>query len=377
MVRSMKKAFLVFSGFNQRAIIAFIRTLENNNINYYIVASGYNDPIFQTNYLNHVVFTRENNELSLSYIKKIIQSVKLAIEEKLIFAPSTEGLNRFFLNNRTFFEKLGLIIPLVEQKLYESISDKKSFGELCQKYQIKIPAEIYSPASCSLPFIAKPISYSITSTDNLTPLLITTEHARKKLLTSKHFAHYFFQKFIFGRSFYLLLYISKKEIVFRFSQENLIQQPEGKSIIAALASEFHLTYESDKYINMLKQEKFHGLIMIEVRQHDNEYYMIEANPRFWGPSQLFVDAIKKKNLFDAFLSDLGFKVVEKEDVETRGQYFWFEGFIKTINSGADVIYHNYSSNQLASSLPNWIESDIYRRQDTMNIFLNSLKPETK
>ncbi len=373
----MKKAFLLFSGFNQRAIIAFIRTLEHNNINYYIVASGINDPIFQTDYLNHVMFTRVNNELSLSYMEEIIQYVNSVVAEKLIFSPSTEGLNRFFLNNRSFFEKLGLIIPLVKQKIYECISNKKSFGELCQKYQIKIPAEISSPETCSLPFIAKPITYNITSTDNLSPLLIITEHEREKLLTSKHLEYYFFQKFISGRSFYLLLYISRKQIICRFSQENMMQQPEGKSVIAASASDFHLTSESDKYIDMLKQEKFHGLIMIEVRQHGNEYYMIEANPRFWGPSQLFVDAMKKENLFDAFLSDLGFKIAEKKNVRIREQYFWFEGFINTVNSGADVVYHNYSPGQMALSFPKWVDSDIYRRPDTINIFLQSLKPVIK
>lgn len=167
----MKKAFLVFSGFNQRGITAFIRTLERNNINYYIVALGDNDPIFQTDYSNHVAFTRVDKELSLPSIKKIIQYVNSVAIERLIFAPSTEALNRFFLNNRFVFEQLGIIIPLVKQEIYERISDKKSFAELCHQYKIRIPTEISSPETCALPFIAKPITYSLTSADNLSPYL--------------------------------------------------------------------------------------------------------------------------------------------------------------------------------------------------------------
>ena len=43
--------------------------------------------------------------------------------------------------------------------------------------------------------------------------------------------------------------------------------------------------------------------MVEVKHLSNKNYMIEANPRFWGPSQLFVDA--GINLFEAFLVDNG------------------------------------------------------------------------
>jgi hypothetical protein len=37
-------------------------------------------------------------------------------------------------------------------------------------------------------------------------------------------------------------------------------------------------------------EGFYGLVMIEVKEYDNQFYMIEANPRLWGPSQLILDA---------------------------------------------------------------------------------------
>ena len=54
---------------------------------------------------------------------------------------------------------------------------------------------------------------------------------------------------------------------------------------------------------MLIQIGYYGLIMIEVKIQDGEYYMIEANPRLWGPSQLILDA--GMDLFHRFALDNG------------------------------------------------------------------------
>ena len=117
--------------------------------------------------------------------------------------------------------------------------------------------------------------------------------------------------------------------------------------------------------------------MIEVRQQGDDYYMIEANPRFWGPSQFFVDNMEQ-DLFDAFLDDQEFKNLKPKSIKRKnGRYFWYEGLMNTVNSGMNVVYHNYSSRQMAIDLPKWIESDIYRRVDTLDVFLESINWEAK
>ena len=106
----------------------------------------------------------------------------------------------------------------------------------------------------------------------------------------------------------------------------MIQQPEGKSIVAAVSSDLHDSTEALKYEKLFKSINFHGLVMVEVRGVDNDFYMIEANPRFWGPSQLFVDA--GMNLFEAFLND--YDVLEKINLQARKKetkYFWFGGYL--------------------------------------------------
>jgi len=366
----MKKAFVIFSGYNQRGIIAFLRVLKTNNIDSFIVASGSLDSIFKTAYANKVIFTRENLELDKKYIDKAIVHIKSnASKYELYLAPSTEAINRFFLAHRDHYEKLGLNIPLVEKNLYQLVSDKRSFGELCRENNILIPNDIINPHTHSLPFVAKPAQYS--SIKGLSPILVFNENDRRALLDSPDLSEYFFQEFIHGRSLYLLLHVSRKGEVHSFSQENLIQQPHGKSILAAVASEFHLSRESENYITMLKSIGFHGLIMIEIRENNGYHYMIEANPRFWGPSQLFVDAMHE-NLFEAFLIENEFPVTVKVRKPKYKRYFWYQGFIDTITSGEKPIFHNYSAPEMAIEFPKWLVADIYRRPDTIKIFINDL-----
>src|SRR5690606_1826134 len=110
-------------------------------------------------------------------------------------------------------------------------------------------------------------------------------------------------EFIAGESFYLLFYFYKNGAAERFSQKNLMQQPSGGSIIAAVTSDFHRGHVALQFEELFRSIQFRGLVMVEIRGQGDRYYMIEANPRFWGPSQLFVDA--GVNLFEAFMFDYG------------------------------------------------------------------------
>lgn len=96
--------------------------------------------------------------------------------------------------------------------------------------------------------------------------------------------------------------------------------------------------------------------------------MIEANPRFWGPSQLFVDA--GNNFFDVLLYDNELLDNIPKFVETQGvtRYFWFGGIINVLRNKENLVYHQGNEMDLLSSLPAWLESDIYRREDTLNVF---------
>ena len=61
----MKTMALIFSGFNQRAVIAFLRTLDNNSLTYAIIANSLEDSILSSRYAGSVAAIREFMELNL------------------------------------------------------------------------------------------------------------------------------------------------------------------------------------------------------------------------------------------------------------------------------------------------------------------------
>jgi hypothetical protein len=112
--------------------------------------------------------------------------------------------------------------------------------------------------------------------------------------------------------------------------------------------------------------------MIEVIADKNCHYMIEANPRFWGPSQLFVDA--GVNLFDFFLHDFGLIDSKPTTIVAvnKTKYFWFGGFFETAINNHKVSWHSYTDEQYLKALPAWLSSDIYNRDDTRDLFKKEL-----
>lgn len=168
-------------------------------------------------------------------------------------------------------------------------------------------------------------------------------------------------------SYYLLFYFGKNNGTFILSQENYAQQFGGKHIIMAETSNIHLNPNVvQPYVSMLNEIGFYGLIMIELRYHDGQYYMIEANPRLWGPSQLFCDA--NENLFKYMLIDYGMLQSEKETTNNNknAMYYW-SGGINKLGEKECVWYGNGWS--IMKEKRNIIEdSDIYRREDTMDIY---------
>ena len=126
-----KKCIVIFSGFNQRAIIAFLRTLKKNNLDYAIIAKPENDDIFLTDYKCRVLAIRKLVSLNLEDLIGSIKEVQRKHKaDEYIIAPTTEALNRFLLDNKERFNNIGCEIPLVDKNLYELISNKYSFGKL-------------------------------------------------------------------------------------------------------------------------------------------------------------------------------------------------------------------------------------------------------
>jgi len=367
------KILVIFSGYNQRAIISFLRIVNKYEIPFVIVSSGSEDKIYDSLYADKVCYERKNKPLNIESFKPIINYLHCNFPSfDYIFVPSTEALNRFLLANKKYFNNSKVLIPLVDKNMYELISNKYSFRKLCDKESIKIPKE-YNEIKF-LPIVAKPKKYFSIKSESLYPCLILNEKDKLKFLKSKLKEEYYFEEFIKGKSFYLLYYISKNGNILSYSQKNLVQQPGGKSILAAEPATVHNEKISSKFISLIKKIGFRGLIMFEVRFDGNDYYAIEANPRLWGPSQLFIDAGIK--FFENYLFDLGFNInltIKNGPINKALKYFWFGGFINTLRKNTEPTYlEGMDKEYFLKNIELFLKDDIYKRSDTMKIYLKEL-----
>jgi len=369
-------SFIIFSGFNNRAVISFLRTLyelkkKTKNLEFGVITLPYNDPILFTKYKKNVVSKREKIELNKEDIFKSIKQAKNKLKsDSCIIVPLTEALNRFLLENREDLKELGCEIPLVEKNLYELISDKIKFYELCKDNNLLVPEEV-EPSDKSLPFVAKPKYYYSKSGGVYSPILLFTKTELKEFLRNYKIEDFFYQRFITGISYYLLYYFTKKGEVIKLSQKNLIQQSGGKSIIAAIPSTFHYDKISLRIESLFLEIGFYGLVMVEIRREKDKDHLIEANPRFWGPSQLFVDA--KPNLFEYFLSDLGItKIVSSSKTNYNVRYFWNGGIVK---SKKTIVFHEYRPIDFIEEYKKWLKYDILLRKDTKELYFREILDE--
>lgn len=354
---------LIFSGYNQRAVIAFLRTLTQNGIfNYSIIARDCEDTILKTQYKDKVFYVRDSKELYVADILNLIDKLKEVYKcKKIFFAPTTEYLNRFLLEYRNCIEAQGGIIPLAEKETYIKVSDKEAFQKICESKGLLIPKQIEFPRVFEKPFVAKPKKYMTDNGKINAPVLITNLSEYQNFIKEYETDGFYFQEYIWGRSIYLLFYFSLEGNYFTYSQENVLQQPYGKSIVAAKYSDVYKKQICKQYVELFEALKFRGLVMVELREVNKKYYMIEANPRFWGPSQFFVDS--EINFFEYLLSDYKYDISDKEKkLQTNEdvKYLWSGG----INEYTKDLLVKYSD----FNLEEYIKCDIYNREDTREIY---------
>ena len=375
----MKRGVLVFSGYNQRAVMAMLREMTACEVPFYIAASSHEDPILVSNYQSKVCVIRKEKSLSVSMIKEIVVSLKEREHlDEIVILPSTEYLNRFLLRHRVEIETCGAAIPLIDESLYLRLSDKESFARICRDAGLQVPREIPVPTKFNGSVVVKPRQY-FGSNNHIQgkPKLVRTEEDFQQAIQNVNLNDVFFQEYVSGRSFYLLYYISKNSHqTVRYSQENIAQQKEGGSIVAAKSAMLHKEPIADQYENLLRKINFSGLVMIEVRERAGEYVMIEANPRLWGPSQLFVDA--GIPIFRRFLQDIGFDVNGEnyEKIETSTRYFWFGGMGRAADISEAVDYIDGTADGFISELGDYFRQDVYLREDSLNLFYSEIKTKS-
>lgn len=371
----MNQAVIVFSGYNPRAIVSFCRVATRQNVPFHILAASADDKIFSTSYASKVHLTRPTSELILSEVLGWLDEIRGEHGyDRLVLLPSTEFLNRFFLRHRHELEDAGHVVPIAPESLYCRVSDKKAFSEVCVEYNLAVPAEFDSPPK-ECPFVAKPLTYLSANTGlQLRPWLINSEDERRQFLDEMDVDDFFYQEMAVGKSLYLLFYVSKTGQDVLYSQENLIQQYNGGSILLATTSSLHQEPIAQKYLAMLKSVGFSGMIMIELKKTQSDFVMIEANPRLWGPIQFVVDC--EIPIFDLFLTDCGFELKNppkknSANLSPGSNFYLWSGGMKRKNQ--PYIFHDYQPGSFCDDYPELMESDVYLRPDTINLYASEVK----
>ena len=341
-------------------------------MDYAIIARNDSDPIFQTRYGANVIYVRTSDTLDLALLERCVDMAKSACHaDRVLIAPSTEALNRFLLEQREALMAVQAVIPLSDKSCYESISDKAAFTELCKVAGMLVPLEYPRLELAPLPFVAKPRQYTGTDGKAHSPVLVFDEAQRKSFMARFNPEDFYFQEYVEGDSVYLLYYLTTGGQVYRFSQENLVQQPEGKSILAARSAHHHEEAISSEYEALLRSIGFTGLVMVELRLCASGYCMIEANPRFWGPSQLFVDA--GVNFFTYLLQDYGLCEPQSQVPATNEvKYLWFGGLFESLKNGGELSFIGIAPNSFYADFYEWMSHDVYKRNDSLNAFRREL-----
>ncbi len=366
------KAFVIVSGFNDRAVLAACRALTRASLPFAVVSRGEGDPIELTRYRDRIC-ARISWKLELGELTGALRCVRERLGvDRLVLLPSSEYLNRFALEHREILQgELNCDLPLPASDVYLRVSDKQSFSALCREYGIESPAEIQNPDNASLPFVAKPRSEVTPDGRSMKPVLLFNADDYAEFRSSPDRQHYYLQSYVGGKSYYLLFNFLRDGGYRLLVQRNGAQQPGGRSMLFAWPAQFPAAKLVGRYVEMFSKLGFVGLVMVEVKEQAGRYFMIEANPRLWGPLQMVVDV--DPTFFEAYLCDALGRQIPHSLPRTRPRsYLWTGGIVETIRAGERIAWLEGGRRRLIGELLLARLRDVYLRSDSIQAFLRSV-----
>lgn len=288
---------LVLAGRNDRATLACVRSLHSGGTPFKIVLPAERETVYDpyntvwslTPYRSLIFDGRyESVDTGNEAFRRSVGSFATRLNQPIVF-PIGEKEMRAMLEDESWLENNDIQLPLPTIETYTEVSDKSSFAKLVREYGIRTPGEYsYHTIRTRPPFVAKPKSNVSERGRKLTPYLLHTDADVSVFEAEESVELFFYQEYIDGPSVYYCSVWDSGTVVGEYTQKTVRQQPNGKSVIKAALIELDPGIR-DKLRALLADLEWHGPIMIELKRQAEEYYMIEANPRFWGPLQLGVD----------------------------------------------------------------------------------------
>ena len=346
----MAPTFLLFSGHNERAVVTLCRYFTAAGLPFVIASAGADDAIHRTAYASRVVFERTDRAVDVGLFAHLAQGHGGA----LTYCPTTEFINDFVLRHRSVLAATGLRIGLPPRGVYELLTGKESSPAALAGVPglRQIPCMPVSDARA--PCVLKPVQ-NVQGGRVDYPLLCPDAKALDEARAQIDVSRYFAQPFVRGQSFYFCAYLGTDGGHVGYWQENLLQQPGGKSIVLARTCA-NPGLDEAALCRRLAALGFHGPFMMELIGNADGLHYIEINPRFWGPLQLALDACPE--LLHRYAEGEGATVARTPAAAIEGCYAWAFG------ARAEGLQRYPAARSLPDADRLLREHDIYNRPDT-------------
>ncbi|WP_310233749.1 hypothetical protein [Luteimonas terrae] len=302
-------------------MLAICRSFSRRDLPCSLVARPGADPLRRTRYRRWIEATRRVDTLDLDDMIDCVRALTARHPgQALAFMPTAESINRLVLRHRRRFEQAGLAVPLVSEAIYAAVSDKASLLERAASFGLRVPPLLDAAVPAALPLVAKPRCEFAADGRKLYPELIHDAVALEAFLRNADLSQYFFQSYLDGASYYYLAHFGRDGAATFAYQRNLLQQANGKSIIAAELCGCPDVSTRERLTALFQGLGYHGYAMIETMELEGLHYLIEVNPRFWGPWSL---ADRAGFLPEAFT---GYGRPLSGDI-AGGRYVWLGGWL--------------------------------------------------
>ena len=313
--------FLLFSGYNDRAVVALCRFFARQRLPFVIVAAGPTDAIWRTTWASFVMLSRLDKRLDVALFQVAVQAAQ---QLRLVYCPTTEFMNQFVLDQRLALQAVGVQVSLPAAPVYFQLTSKLHSAAVVQQLTGIHPPPAMAWSHLKIPCVLKPIHNVSGAQEMVYPQLCSTDEQLQSALKGLDPAQWFAQAWVEGQSYYLCGYLARDGKHASFWQENLLQQPGGKSMVLA-RSGANPGVDVDRLFIGLHHLGFHGPFMMElISDAQGTLHFIEINPRFWGPLQLALTACPR--LLILYARDHG-AIVSEPPPTTAGPhwYAWAQG----------------------------------------------------
>jgi hypothetical protein len=365
---SPREVFVLFSGHNDRAVITLCRFFATQSLPFMIVCTNRTDAIMLTDWSYRCIISRIDRTLDVQFFAVVLQAVKGVFGDSArpVYCPTTEFMNNFVLHERAALQQLGWAITLPAADVYKTLTSKStSQGIVAGLIGVFAPSSL-NWADLRAPCVIKPRN-NVFEGAVYYPRLCRTEDELMQALIDCDPQHWFAQTWVDGQSYYLCAYITKDGKHAHFWQQNLLQQPGGKSIVLARSVPNPGIAVAPLFQGLI-DEGFNGPFMMEIIQDDaGRFHYIEINPRFWGPLQLALDACP--DILTLFVHDAGIRLdldASTTEIASTSSYWyaWQKGALLPGCRRYPLLEQIEREQSLKDLLNSW---DIYARPDTKRL----------